>query len=110
MTTVKFYKNENNFFTKVQVSGHTGFGAEGTDVLCASISGIVQAGVLGITRVVGVPANVQKNDQTGCLQIELPTNLSKKQMQDCQIVLGTMYESIADLKTGYSKFIKLEVK
>jgi uncharacterized protein YsxB (DUF464 family) len=110
MTTVKFFKGENNFFTKLEVSGHTNFGNYGTDTLCATISGIVQAGALGINKVVKAQAKIVKNDDDGYLLIELPNGVSESVLEKTQIVFETMYEALRDLKSGYSKFINLEVK
>lgn len=111
MTIAKFYRNEKNYITKLEVSGHTGFGVAGTDTLCAAISGIVQAGALGILKVLNISAHVVKNDETGYFLVELPKKeLPEQVLQQTQIVFLTMLEAMKDLQTGYPKNIKLEEK
>lgn len=110
MTKARFYRNKEKFITKLEVSGHTGFGVAGTDTLCAAISGIVQAGALGLMRVLNVSANVVTNDDTGYFLVELPKDISQQTLQQTQIVFLTMLEAIKDLQNGYPKNIKLEEK
>lgn len=109
MTTVKFYK-KNEIIYKLEVSGHTGFGQHGFDTLCAAISAIVQAGALGLQKVAGIAAKVEKDDDKGYINIELPSNLSNEQVTSSQVIFNTILEGVKDLQTGYSKHIKLEVK
>jgi uncharacterized protein YsxB (DUF464 family) len=92
------------------VSGHTGFGLHGSDTLCAAISAVTQAGVLGILNVCHVKATVKQDDKQGYLLLQLPSNLTKQELGKTQIVFETMYEALKDLQSGYPKFIKLEVK
>lgn len=110
MTKVKFFTNSENYFTKIEVSGHTGYDEAGKDILCAALSGIVQACALGILNVCNVKANVEKNDSIGYFMLELPNKISNEKLKETQIVFLTMFEGVKDLQKGYSKYIKLEVK
>lgn len=104
MTKIKFFKNENNYF-KVEATGHTGYGVSGQDVLCASISTILQSGALGLKKVLGLKVKVV-NTIDGCILIELPVN---QDLQKAQVIMLTMLESLKDLQSGYSDYIELEV-
>ena len=53
MTTVKFGKSDNRIVS-VECDGHTGYGVEGEDIVCAALSSIVQTAVLGVMRVAGI--------------------------------------------------------
>ena len=53
MTKIKFFKTNNNYF-KIEATGHTGYAKSGEDILCASISSILQAGALGINKVLKI--------------------------------------------------------
>ena len=50
MTDIKFYKKDNKYF-KIEATGHTGYDESGKDILCASISSILQSGALGLKKV-----------------------------------------------------------
>ncbi len=104
MTTIKFYKNNNNYF-KIEATGHTGYGESGKDILCASISSILQSGALGLKKVLKLNPKIV-NTVDGYILIELPIN---QNLCKAQVLFETMLESLKDLKTGYSNYIKLEV-
>ena len=104
MTKIKFYKNENNFF-KIEATGHTGFDESGKDILCASISSILQSGALGLKKVLKLNPKIVNNID-GYILIELPIN---QNLSKAQVLFETMFESLKDLQSGYSNYIKLEV-
>ena len=107
MTKIKFRKKNNNYIA-VEVSGHTGYAEYGKDILCASVSAIVQAGAMGITNVIGINANIERNDDKGLFIIQVPEGISDDKMRESNIIFDTMYISLKDLASGYKKFIKLE--
>lgn len=104
MTTIKFYKNNNDYF-KIEATGHTGYGESGKDILCASISSILQSGALGLKKVLKLNPKIV-NTIDGYILIELPIN---QNLCKAQVLFETMLESLRDLQTGYSNYIKLEV-
>lgn len=107
MTKIKFIKKNNNY-TALHVSGHTGYAEHGQDILCASVSSIVQSGALGIIKVLGIDASIERNDEKGLFIIQLPEDMSMDKYSESNIIFETMYVSLSDLASGYKKFIKLE--
>ncbi len=104
MTRIKFYKNDNKYF-KIEATGHTGYAESGKDILCASVSSILQSGALGFKKVLKLNPTI-KNTTDGYILIELPIN---EKLDSAQVLFLTMLESIKDLESGYSRYIKLEV-
>ena len=45
----------------MECDGHTGYGVEGEDVVCAALSSIVQTAVLGLMGVAGLNVNLMRN-------------------------------------------------
>ena len=108
MTKIKLFKS-NDIYTGFEVSGHTGYSTYGKDIVCASISSIVQSCALGIIKVLGISAEITRNDENGYIKLELPNNLTNENVHDIQVLFETMKVSIEDLLEGYSKYIKMEV-
>lgn len=108
MTKFKFFKNDNNF-VGFECSGHTGYDEYGKDILCATISGITQSVVLGLTKVLKLEIELKRNDKKGYLKVELPKDIKSNDLQQAQVLLSTLYESIRDLNLGYSSYISMEV-
>ena len=109
MTKIIFYKF-NNKIIGFECSGHANFGEFGSDILCASISSITQAAVLGISKVVGIKADYIKDDENGYLKVVIPEKISQKELEQSEVILRTAFVALNDLKSGYPKHIKIEEK
>lgn len=109
MTTAKFFK-KNNKFVAITVQGHTGYDEIGKDIVCATISTAVQTCIHGMLMVVGIKGFYLKRDEDkGELEFRLPNDLSKENQEKCQLLFETMYETLLDIKDGYSKYLLMEV-
>ena len=108
MTNLKFFKKDDKF-VKVECSGHTEYAEFGKDVLCATISGIVQSCFLGLKDVLGLKMRLIRKENDGYIKFELPSDIEKEKLFQSQILFETLYISIKDLCKGYSKYISMEV-
>lgn len=109
MTNIVFYKKADNYIG-LEVDGHTGYADSGKDVLCSAISGIVQAGALGIIKVLKINARYASDEKKGFFKLDLPENISKDKREKSNVIFETIRVGLEDLETGYSKFMKLEVE
>lgn len=109
MTTITVVRQQNSII-QVECKGHTGFARNGQDIVCASVSSIVQTALLGLINVANVKINYTKNDDEGYLKFTIVEDLDKEKRHECDIILETMVAGIKDLKDGFSKYIKLEDK
>lgn len=107
MTKVCIVKR-NGKIVSVDCDGHTGYGVEGEDIVCAALSSIVQTAVLGLMGIAGINVKMKRDD--GSLKFSLPEEISVAERHDADVILETMLMGIADLYEGYSDFIELEVK
>ena len=109
MTTV-VVRTESGKIRSVECDGHTGYGEEGEDIVCAALSSIVQTALLGLFGVAEINVQVTRSDADGYLKMVLPQNLDSIQADRAEVILRTMLLGIRDLHEGYSDFIELEVK
>lgn len=109
MTNIKLFKS-NGYFTGFECSGHAGYRKNGEDILCATISGITQSIALGLKDVCGVEINIERNDNSGYLKVELVEQiLDSESIIKTQVLFSTLECAIKDLIEGYSKYISMEV-
>jgi uncharacterized protein YsxB (DUF464 family) len=108
MTIISFTKNKANEIIGFRADGHTNYGVEGEDIVCAGVSSIVQTAGLGIFTVAQVQANIKRDDKRGLFELTLPKSLTVRERHDCNIILETMVAGLADLYETYSDFIELE--
>ncbi len=103
-------KKHNNSIVQIECDGHTGYGVEGEDIVCAALSSIVQTAVLGLLQVAGVQVDLTRDDKRGYLKATISKDLDKVTRHNCDLILNTMLLGIADLNEGFSNFVELEVK
>ena len=109
MTKVKISKKNNEIF-EVECDGHTNYGEKGEDIVCASLSSVVQTAVLGLLVVAGLEVDMKRDDEKGYLKFTLPEKLSEIQKTQANAILDTMLCGISDLNESFSDYIELEVK
>ena len=109
MTKVVISKKNNKIF-EVECDGHTNYGEKGEDIVCASLSSIVQTSVLGLLMIAELELDMKRDDERGYLRFTLPEKLTQKQEIQASSILDTMLCGISDLYENFSDFIELEVK
>lgn len=108
MTKIKVLK-QGDFIYDLTLDGHTGYGVEGEDIVCAGVSSIAQTAVLGVFSVAGVDAEFERDEDRGYMHLVIPFDISEKQKEKCNIILQTAILGLADLVEGFSDFIEMEV-
>lgn len=108
MTDIKL-RRINNSVVEVEASGHTGYGEQGEDIVCAGISTLLQASLLGLLQVAQVNVKYTIDTETGKLKFTLPANMTEGERHDCDVILNTLLCGLNDFYTEYSDFINLEV-
>jgi len=107
MTQVKI-RRKNGKIIKVACDGHTDYGEEGEDIVCAALSSIVQTAVLGLMAVARIDVSYKVDAKEGLLELTLPEKLTDAERNNADMILETMFLGIADLNSEYGKYIKLE--
>lgn len=108
MTDITVYRKDKSI-VEVSASGHTGYGEQGEDIVCAGVSTLIQSALLGLLQVVGINVKYTVDEEQGSLRFTLPNNLTREERHDADIVLNTMLAGLTDFYREYSDYINLEV-
>ena len=100
MTTVTFHSADRRFdgFT---VEGHSGYAEEGSDIVCAAISGVVGVTECTINDVLGLAAAVKVDAETGYMALKLPGGLGQTNERICREILTGMMVYLQALSEEY---------
>ena len=109
MTKIKIKKQNENIVC-VECNDHTGFGAYGSDIVCAGVSSITQTAVLAIQKLTNIKTKYDIDEKIGFLKLELLDVENSQGFHDAQVILKSMLLGLEDLQKQYPKHIKLEVK
>ena len=107
MTKVEVLRKSGHIVT-LTADGHTGYGVEGEDIVCAALSSIIQTALLGLMQVAGINVEFEIRDDEGYLSFKLP-ELNETLRHDADMILDTMLCGINDLYETYSDFIDLSM-
>ncbi|MBQ4050344.1 MAG: ribosomal-processing cysteine protease Prp [Oscillospiraceae bacterium] len=92
MTKATFFSKSGKLYG-FSVSGHTGYGVAGRDILCAAISSAVQMTANGITEILKKEAKVEARGATVTLQLENdPDEMSSAMIEALKLHLEVLRE------------------
>ena len=94
---------KDKFVTGFEISGHSDFSEQGSDIVCAAVSSAAYMTANTITDVQELECIVTVND--GFMKL----NLSKAEAQAAQIVLNGLLLHLNALSQEYSDFIDLNI-
>lgn len=104
MTTVEFFNQEGRI-TGFCVSGHSGYGEEGSDVVCAAVSTAVTFAEATINDVLGAQAKVKVNGEDTRVTLKLPAVCEEEEA--VQAVLTGMMLTLSSLRDDYPDHIEV---
>ena len=95
MTRCEFF-TEDDRITGFSVSGHSGYGEAGTDIVCAAISAVVTMAEATINDVCGAKAKVRVKDEDARITLTLPASCDEEDA--VQAVLAGMMLTLCSLR------------
>ena len=104
MTRCEFF-TEGERITGFSVSGHSGYGEAGTDIVCAAISAIVTMAEATINDVCGAKAKVRVKEEDARITLTLPTSCDEEDA--VQAVLSGMMVTLISLREDYEDYIEV---
>ncbi len=104
MTRVVIFKKKDRI-SGFEISGHTGYAEEGSDIVCSAVSSVSQMALLGIKDVLKLNIFFEMSD--GFLKLSLGKNVEN---ESAQVLLKSMEKSLREIQREYGNYVKLEVK
>ena len=104
MTKCEFF-TEDDRITGFSVSGHSGYGEKGQDVICAAISAIVTMAEATINDVCGAKAKVRVKEEDARVTLTLPAACDEE--ESVQAVLAGMLLTLCSMRDDYPDYIEV---
>ena len=104
MTRCEFTR-ENERIVRFSVSGHSGYGEAGTDIVCAAISAVVTMAEATINEVCGAKAKVRVKDEQARITLTLPASCDEE--ETVQAVLSGLMLTLISLREDYPDYIEV---
>ncbi len=92
-------------FTGFIIEGHSGLADAGFDIVCAAISALSQAAVIGLTEVVGASPDWERSNGRLSVHLDRETAIDP----GVSVLLETVYLAMEDLADQYSDRLDLKI-
>ena len=106
MTTVTFLTEEARI-VGFDAQGHSGFAAEGEDIVCAAVTSAVRLVEATVNDVLGLAASVKVREQDASISLHLPGGLSPTAESTCQSLLAGLMVYFSALHDEYPDNIEV---
>ena len=104
MTRVEFF-TEGERINGFAVSGHSGYGESGTDIVCAAISAVVTMAEATINDICGAKAKVRVREENASVRLTLPASCDEEEA--VQAVLAGMMLTLIGMRDDYPDYIEV---
>jgi uncharacterized protein YsxB (DUF464 family) len=108
MINILVLKDKQNIIT-IEATGHSGYAEAGADIVCSSVSTLLQSLINGLIKVVGVKPNYIIDEDIPHLSVSVK-DVAKDKMGEVQILMKSTYLSLVGISNSYAKFIKIKEK
>ena len=105
MTRIEFF-NPGGRMEGFRCAGHSGYGEEGTDIVCASVSAAVNLAIATIVDVLGVKAKVRVSEEDARITLKLPASC-EEQEETVQAILAGLMLYLCGLRDDYPDYIEV---
>lgn len=106
MTTVSFLVEQARI-VGFDVQGHSGWGQEGEDIVCAAVTSAIRLVEATVNDVLGLAASVKVREQDVSISLHLPGGLSPTAESTCQSLLAGLMVYFSALHDEYPDNIEV---
>ena len=106
MTTVTFL-TEGKRIIGFDAKGHSGYAAEGEDIVCAAVTSAVRLVEATVNDVMGLCAAVKVREQDAAISFRLPGGLAPTAESTCQNLLTGLMVYLAQLHDEYPENVEV---
>lgn len=106
MTTITFH-TEGSRIVGFDSKGHSGYGSEGTDIVCAAVTSAIRLVECTVNDVMGLAAAVKVSERDARIAFRLPGGLSASAESACQAYLTGLMVYLSQLHDEYPENIEV---
>ncbi len=106
MTSVIFHTAEERIIG-FDAQGHSGYGEEGEDIVCAAVTSAVRLVEATVNDVMGLCASVKVDQETAAISFRLPGGLAPTAESTCQNLMTGLMVYLAQLHDEYPENIEV---
>lgn len=108
MTEVVFSLDKKGNYSAVKAEGHADFDEEGLDIVCASVSALVQTALLALIEIIGLK-DIYYIKKESLLEFVIPIKITSKQKQQIKFCLDMIQLGLNEISRKFPQNLKVIV-
>ena len=109
MIKITIVREDGDRIKSVSSMGHSGYAEEGSDIVCASVSVLLQNAQKTFAEILGVKTQYTVNVKKPSLSITLP-KLSGEKLNMADLIMKSTVNGLYDLADTFPKYINIKEK
>ena len=105
MTNIALIRSE-GVLVGFDARGHSGYAGAGEDIVCAAVSALTQAAVIGMQEVLSLPVRMERDDRAG----RLMAVVAPEHAPSARVLLETLRLSLSAICAQYPGFVRLTTR
>ncbi|MDY3869388.1 MAG: ribosomal-processing cysteine protease Prp [Pyramidobacter sp.] len=101
MTVVEVYR-QNGIPLKLKVTGHSGYAQEGSDVVCAAVSVLVQTLHIGLADILGQNVDSHVDEERAVIELSWKDDGSR----ELRVLTETIARTLCETAQSYGSYVK----
>lgn len=107
MTLVSYVLNDKKMFVYISVKGHSGYKRNGNDIVCSSISSIVNGTINFLEEEYKKGAKINLDKLKPEIEIIIKEGTNKKEQKEIQLIIKMMLFQLKNIEKKYKKNLKI---
>lgn len=102
------FKKRNEEIIGFTCNGHSGYASEGSDIVCAAISTLVQNVEICLSEVLKIKLSLERDDKIAKFNLKLAKNVNHEEILKAQPIFKSFQISSQRIEKQYKKYLKVE--
>lgn len=102
------FKERNGEIIGFTCNGHSGYASEGSDIVCAAISTLVQNVEICLSEVLKIKISLERDDKNAKFNLKLAKNANNEEILMAQPIFQSFKISSKRIEKQYKKYLKVE--
>lgn len=109
MIKITIEREDDDRIKSISSAGHSGYAEEGSDIVCASVSVLLQNAQKTFCEILKIKTGYKVNIKNANLSITLP-ELSGEELKMTDLIMRSTVNGLYDLEDTFPKYIKIKEK
>ena len=105
MVKIRVFRDSKGFIWEFEIKGHSGFGKQGEDVVCAGVSALGYTAVGALAELAGIKSYSEKEGYMRCC---IPGDVKEHLKPLIKIILETVIIGLKQIENSYKEYVVIE--